>query len=61
MGLVRNHVYKISVKAIKGMATGIDNLNYPIVPPMDADDYYVKYQINILGWRVVPTQENIIL
>lgn len=61
LGLVRNHVYKINVKAIKGMATGIENLRYPIVPPMDADDYYVKYQINILGWRVVPKQENIIL
>lgn len=61
MGLVRNHVYKLSVDAIKGLATGIENLDYPIVPPMDQDEYYIKYRINILNWRVVPAQGGIIL
>lgn len=61
MGLVRNHVYRLSVDAIKGLATGIENLDYPIVPPMDQDEYYIKYRINILNWRVVPAQGGIIL
>lgn len=61
MGLVRNHVYKLSVDAITGLATGIDNLDYPIVPPMDQDEYWIKYRINILNWRIVPAQGGIIL
>lgn len=61
MGLVRNHVYKLSVDAITGLATGIENLNYPIVPPMDKDEYWIKYRIKILNWRIVPEQKGIIL
>lgn len=61
MGLVRNHVYKLHVDAITGLATGIENLNYPIVPPMDQDDYWIRYRINILNWRIVPPQNGIIL
>lgn len=61
MGLVRNHVYTLNVSAINGLATGIENLDYPIVPPMEADNYWIKYRINILNWRIVPTQGNIIL
>lgn len=61
LGLVRNHVYQLNVSVITGLATGIENLDYPIVPPMDVDEYHVKYKINILGWRVVPEQKNIIL
>lgn len=60
-GIVRNHVYTLGVDGIKGLATGIENLSYPIVPPMDQDTYWVKYRINILNWRIVPTQGGIIL
>lgn len=61
MGLVRNHVYDLQVSAITGRATGIRDLKYPIVPPMDQDEYWIKYQINILNWRIVPTQGGIVL
>lgn len=61
MGLVRNHVYKLNVDVIKGLATGIENLDYPIVPPMEQDEYWIKYRINILNWRIVPAQNGIIL
>lgn len=61
MGLVRNHVYKLNVDAITGLATGIENLDYPIIPPMDQDEYWIKYRINILNWRIVPAQNGIIL
>lgn len=55
-GLVRNHVYNINVTGIKGRANGIENLDNPLVPSMDATDYWIKYTVNILNWRVVPTQ-----
>lgn len=61
MGLVRNHIYTLGVDAITGLATGIEDLDYPIVPPMDQDEYFIKYNINIVNWRVVPTQTGIIL
>lgn len=61
MGLVRNHVYKIAVDAVTGLATGINDPDAPIVPPMDKDSYWLKYRINILNWRVVPEQKGIVL
>lgn len=61
LGLVRNHSYTLGVQAIKGLATGIDKLDYPIVPPADVDDYWISYRINILNWRIVPKQTGIIL
>lgn len=61
MGLVRNHVYTLGVDGIQGLATGIEDLTYPIVPPMDQDHYWIKYRINILNWRIVPEQSGIIL
>lgn len=60
-GLVRNHVYSLEVSAIEGLASGIDNPDNPLVPAMEEDDYWVKYKINILNWRVVPVQGGIVL
>ncbi|MDE6342675.1 MAG: fimbria major subunit [Muribaculaceae bacterium] len=60
-GLVRNHVYSLEVSAIKGLASGIDGPDNPIVPSMEEDEYWVKYKINILNWRVVPAQTGIVL
>ncbi|MDE6522596.1 MAG: fimbria major subunit [Muribaculaceae bacterium] len=60
-GLVRNHVYTINVAAIGGRATGIEDLNNPLVPSMETNDYWIKYQVNILNWRVVPTQNVTVL
>ena len=60
-GLVRNHVYSLEVSAIKGLASGIDGPDNPIVPSMEEDEYWVKYKINILNWRVVPAETGIVL
>lgn len=60
MGLVRNHVYSLEVSEVKGLATGIENLDYPILPAAD-NQHYIKYRVNILAWRVVPVQGGIIL
>lgn len=60
-GLVRNHVYTIQVDGIKGIGSGIDGPDNPLVPSMEDEEYWLNYKINILGWRVVPTQGGIIL
>ena len=59
-GLVRNHVYTINVSNIEGRADGIQGFDNPLVPSMDENNYFVKYRINILNWRIVP-QQNITL
>lgn len=59
-GLVRNHVYAINVTGIKGLGDGVFDLDYPIVTPMDTYNYYIKYSIRVLNWRIVPAQ-NVVL
>lgn len=56
LGVVRNHVYSIVVTGITGLGIGLENVNQPIVPPMDPDNYYVSARLNVLSWRVVKTQ-----
>lgn len=56
-GLVRNHSYQINITSITGLATGMSDKDMPIVPPMDEDEYWIGYEINILKWAVVPPQD----
>lgn len=56
-GIVRNHVYNINIKSIKGLATALRDANQPIVPPMDEVEYYISARVNILNWRIVPAQD----
>ena len=60
-GLVRNHVYDIEVQRIDGMASGIEDLDNPLVPSMEDNLRNIKYRINILNWRIVNPQTGIIL
>lgn len=55
-GIVRNHTYNIVVNKIEGLGTGIENLDNPIVPNKTLKDYFIGYKVNVLNWRVVPTQ-----
>lgn len=59
-GLVRNHVYTININGITGLGDGVLDLDYPIITPMDSYDYYIKYSIKVLNWRIVKAQ-NVIL
>lgn len=55
-GMVRNHSYNINVTEIVGLGTGIGGKDNPIVPPAEENRYYIAYQVNILKWAIVPTQ-----
>lgn len=52
-GLVRNHVYKLTVNKIEGLGTGIGDLDQPIVPPSESEKYFISAQLRILQWRIV--------
>lgn len=52
-GVVRNHVYDLTVNSIKGLGTGIGDIDQPIVPPTVNDQYYINTKLRILQWRLV--------
>ncbi|MDE6027013.1 MAG: fimbria major subunit [Muribaculaceae bacterium] len=52
-GVVRNHIYDLTINSISGLGTGIGDINQPIVPPTENKQYYVSTRLNILKWRLV--------
>lgn len=59
-GVVRNHIYRINIQGIRGIGIGINDPNDPIIPGVNSKKYYVKSQIRVLSWRLVP-QQNVTL
>ena len=56
-GIVRNHTYNINITSFgAGLGSGIFDPNKPIVPEKTKTTWYGKYQLKILAWRIVPTQ-----
>ena len=56
-GIVRNHSYQISLNSIKGFGTPVYNPEKIIVPAIPSNDNtYLAAKINVLSWRVVPSQ-----
>ncbi len=55
-GVVRNHVYETTISAIYGLGTPVWDPSEVIFPgkPQD-EDTYIAAQINILSWRLVPS------
>ena len=62
-GVVRNHVYQIEVKSIKGYGSpvynGFSNIVTPPEYPTEDEASYVAARINVLSWKVVKQGVNI--
>ena len=60
-GVVRNHVYKNTIKAVSGLGTPVYDPDEVIIPetPED-DDTFIAAQIKILSWRIVNNSEIIL-
>lgn len=54
LGVVRNHIYDITVDNIRGLGNALRDPNQPIVPAKDAVNQYIAMRLNILSWNVVP-------
>lgn len=54
-GVVRNHIYDLTLNSIKGIGTPVFDPEDVIIPerPDDEDLYYLAAQINVLAWRLV--------
>ena len=55
LGVVRNHVYNITVNNISGIGTGLRSDDQPIVPAKDEVNQYIAARLNILAWNVANT------
>lgn len=54
IGVVRNHVYQLTINSIKGLGTPVYDGGETIVPHKAEDsEYYVSASINILKWKIV--------
>lgn len=60
-GVVRNHVYNVTLSGIYGLGTPVIDPDKPINPdhPGDERPSYIKAKINILPWRIVTNNATI--
>ena len=54
IGIVRNHIYELSISKVSGLGTPVYDPNVEIVPKKtDEESSYVAARINILKWKIV--------
>lgn len=55
LGVVRNHVYKLTLNSIGGIGTPVFDPDKIIIPDRPTDDelWYLSARINVLAWRLV--------
>lgn len=59
-GVVRNHIYDLTLESLKGPGTPVYNPEEIIIPEKPSDDlYYLGARVNILKWKYVNQKVNI--
>ena len=53
LGVVRNHVYNITINSISGLATALRSPDQPIVPAKEEANQYIAARLNVLAWNIV--------
>lgn len=54
IGVVRNHVYKLSLNTMTGLGTPVVDPEKPIIPEKPTDDNsYLAAKVHILSWKIV--------
>ena len=52
-GIVRNHVYQLTITKIANLGIGVFDPEIDIIPDDTVKEYYLGAKINILSWKVV--------
>lgn len=54
-GIVRNHVYKLTINSITGLGTPVPDPDKDIIPvkPGDDEESYIAAEVQVLRWKVV--------
>ncbi|MDE6792523.1 MAG: fimbria major subunit [Muribaculaceae bacterium] len=55
IGVVRNHVYNLTINSITGLGTALRDPDQPIVPAKEEANQYIAVRLNILAWNVAST------
>lgn len=59
VGVVRNHIYDLTLNSLTGVGVAVFNPDETIIPEKPSDDlYYLAAKINILKWRLVSQTVN---
>ena len=58
-GVVRNHLYRLTLESIKNIGTAVYNPNEVIIPNYEPETYYVAARLNILSWHIVDQSVNL--
>ncbi|MDE6479031.1 MAG: fimbria major subunit [Muribaculaceae bacterium] len=53
LGVVRNHVYSLTIDRITGLATALRSPEQPIVPAKEEANQYIAARLNVLAWNIV--------
>ncbi|MBQ8673507.1 MAG: Mfa1 fimbrilin C-terminal domain-containing protein [Bacteroides sp.] len=52
-GIVRNHLYKLTINKVAKLGTAIYDPDEDIIPNYDPDEYTVAAELHVLSWHVV--------
>lgn len=53
-GIVRNHIYRLTLNKIEGLGHGIPGENYPLIPNPDGENqWFFHAKLDVLSWHVV--------
>lgn len=55
LGVVRNHVYNLTINSISGLGTALRDPKQPIVPAKEEANQYIAARLNVLSWNVANT------
>lgn len=59
LGVVRNHIYDLTLNSLKGVGVPVYNPDETIIPQKPSDDlFYIAAQLKILKWKVVKQTVN---
>lgn len=60
-GIVRNHVYKLTINSISGLGTPVPDPGRDIIPvkPGDDEESYIAAEVQVLRWKVVNQSVNL--
>ncbi|WP_455667653.1 Mfa1 family fimbria major subunit [Phocaeicola sp.] len=59
IGIVRNHVYKLTLNKIENLGEGVYNPDEEIIITNKDKEFYVGATLNILSWKVVDQEVNL--
>ena len=61
-GVVRNHIYDLEIKGFEGIGKPAGDPDKPtiIIPTPETEKYFVKSEVRVQPWRLVPTQSDVL-